>query len=444
VAAFHLFLTGSDDAAIELRKSSAEVERVNGQLGSAEESLIRAKAVLPENVTREEVVVALDAVDTALAAMTGQYEARAAKLRDVRRQISEATDKLNVVSIGRDHSASMVERFKLLDSKYSNDLQRLGAVGEGVAFSSVLPETPCPLCGTPVEKQIDPKQLRPNAPDKYRQAIASEAAKILQLRHGLLVSLEHERHRHEQFENDVVIVTGELESLEHREAVQLSGTRVEFTADPKTLAIRRSELVGQLSAFDEIERLKAEIERLRKSKVRRKITVSREAGDSANAVASYAKVLLNEWGFHDVTSVGLDTDACDLLINGRARLNYGAGKRAIFLTALTVSLLKHALSKGHPHLGVVVIDSPLKAYADPMGTDVRDVAVTTVTEKFYGWLSNWTGPGQIVILENEEIRADTAKLLQPIQFSGVDGIGRIGFYPAINVGNNIFGPNGPQ
>ncbi|MEL4419783.1 hypothetical protein, partial [Shewanella algae] len=75
-------------------------------------------------------------------------------------------------------ATSMRERFALLDLKYSSDLARLGATDEGIAFFQALPETPCPLCGTPVEQHADPDSLKPRAPSKYRRAIAAEAEKI--------------------------------------------------------------------------------------------------------------------------------------------------------------------------------------------------------------------------------------------------------------------------
>lgn len=84
----------------------------------------------------------------------------------------------------------------------------------------------------------------------------------------------------------------------------------------------------------------------------------------------------------------------------------------------------------HPHLGFVVIDSPLKSYADPKSKEQRDIAVSTVTDRFYAWLAKWQGPGQLVILENQEIKDDSKALLKPLEFIGDgDEDGRPGFYP---------------
>lgn len=430
IASFNLFLSGNDDAAVQLRKSNAEVERIKGQLGSAEEALKRVQAGLPSDATRTDISGALERVDQALSAMTSHYEGRAAKLRELRGQIAEASDKLNAATNSRNHCASMVERFELLEQKYSSDLDRLGATNEGVAFFQVLPETPCPLCGTPVEQQVDPRDLQPGAPNRYRDAIAAEVQKIRNLRQGLILSLEHERQLYAEFRQVAANLTAELSVLQNREAAVLSGVRIEFTGDPKTLAIRRGELSAQLAILDEMDRLTAEIERLKKAKVRPRVQVNRDGGTSSRSVADLSRGLLEAWGFTDIANISLDAGQCDLVINDRPRLSYGAGKRALFLTALTISLMEHALKNGHPHLGVVVIDSPLKAYADPTSVESRDIPVSTVTDKFYAWLSKWQGPGQVVILENEKIRPETANDLQPIEFTGVEGIGRPGFYPA--------------
>jgi hypothetical protein len=429
VAAFNLFLTGSDDAAIELTKSTSEVERIVGQLTSAQDALARTQAGIPPDIKRLEVIDSMARVEESLSALTTQYEARALQLRIVRTELSDVVVTLNKATVERDHSSAMVERFELLEKKYLSDLQRLGATDEGIGLFQALPNTPCPLCHTPAEAQIDPKNLKPGAPQKYRVAITAEIQKIRSLRHGLLHSLERERERSNNLALKTQNLTTTLGALEHSESKQLNETRVEFSADPRVLAHRHSELSALLGSFDEIERLTLEIERLKKSKIQKRVPVSREGGTSGLEVAAYAKNLLNDWGFLDVTTVSLDALECDIIINGRKRLSFGAGKRALFLTALTIALMQHSMVKGYPHLGLVVIDSPLKAYADVNKTANPEIPAATVTENFYSWLSYWKGPGQIVVLENQEISNELATAIGAIQFSGVNGVGRTGFYP---------------
>lgn len=425
IASFSLFLTGMDDAAVTLRKKTSEVDRIKGQLSSAEDALKRVQVGLPSDAKRNDVSDALDRVDEVLIAMSTQYEQRAVKLRDLRREIGDASDGLAKSTNAQNHAKSMIDRFELLEQKYSNDMERLGAANEGVAFFQELPSVPCPLCRTPPDAQ----DLRPEAASKYRAAINAEAEKIRSLRAGLLVALAGERRRLQILQTAVGEFSTQFAALQSREALVLQGTRIEFSADPKQLAIRRSELSAQLSIFDEMERLRAEIDRLKKLKLRPKVQVNREGGTSGRSVADAARGYLEHWGFTDIENIGLDAEACDLTLNDRARLSFGAGRRALYLSALVIALMEHALEQGHPHLGVVVIDSPLKAYADPDSDEQHDVPLTTVTEKFYCWLASFAGRGQIIVLENERISAKVAGPLALIEFTGVPGAGRAGFYP---------------
>jgi len=224
-------------------------------------------------------------------------------------------------------------------------------------------------------------------------------------------------------------LAGDMSALQRREAMVLQNARIEFTADPKSLALRRSELSAQLSNFDEMQHLTVEISRLKKATVRKRITVTREAGTFGREVANRAKELLDAWGFSTIENTALDDEACDLRIDDRPRLSYGAGVRGLYLSSLVVAFMAHALEKGHPHLGVVVLDSPLKTYADPESTEEHEVPPETVIDRFYGWLSTWSGRGQIIVLENEPIKPRTADALAPVTFTRIRGKGRYGFYP---------------
>lgn len=428
VASFNLFLTGLDDAAIKVNKSNSEVDRIKGQLTSAEDSLVRVKAGINSDVVRADVQAALSSVDTTLSALNRQYEARATKLRSVRKEIAQAVSELSQWTARRGQSGAMISRFEILEQKYNNDLERLGATQEGVAFFLDLSEIPCPLCGTPPLAQ-DHAPVQLEQPARYRAAIGAEANKIFRLREGLIAALATEKERFERFSEKVNRKRAELERLEQQEAADLSDTRVEFSADPKTLAERRSELSGQLGTLDEIERLEAEITRLKGLKVRPRIVVTRDGGTDGRAVADLSKALLEAWGFSDIKNISLDASACDLVLNDRPRLSYGAGKRALYLSALTIALMEHALEEGHPHLGTVVIDSPLRAYGDPKYAGDGDVPAATVGEKFYEWLAQFQGTGQIIVLENTNVPATLAKNLPTEEFVGAEGVGRAGFYP---------------
>ena len=138
---------------------------------------------------------------------------------------------------------------------------------------------------------------------------------------------------------------------------------------------------------------------------------------------------MNAWGLEEILSVEFDAINYDFKFNGRQRASYGKGVRGILTSAVSLSIMKHSLTETNPHLGVVVIDSPLKAYADAESTETRETPIETVRERMYKWLSNWTGPGQIVVIENERVPDDLRTKLHVHEFSGKAPSKRRGFYP---------------
>ena len=138
---------------------------------------------------------------------------------------------------------------------------------------------------------------------------------------------------------------------------------------------------------------------------------------------------MHSWGFEYIESIQLDIMECDIRIDGRARLSYGAGLRSIFLAALAIGFLSYSIDNSHPNLGCLIIDSPLKAYGEAKNSSDVTVPVTTVRNSFYEWLSNWKGNGQLIVLENEPVNENIYAQLKPIQFTGTLDLGRYGFYP---------------
>lgn len=430
VSSYSLFLTGLDDAAVELYKSSSEKDEAKGMLAAAESELARLGGLIPADADRASTVAALARIDEHLDMFATQLQARSSILKELRQQIGIESEALTAASTELASAKTMRERFAMLELKYSNDLARLGATDEGIAFFEALEETPCPLCGTPAEQHLDPSNLKPRAPSKYRSAIAAEAEKIRDLRRGLQPSLAHEEARMSRATADVQRLTASLELLETQEKLVLRTVGQEFDADPRGLAESHTRLSALIDAFDESTRLRGEIARLEQATKQKRTPLVRDGGSNGDKVGAIARQILNDWGFTSIQSVHVDAAACDLLIDGRRRLSYGAGKRGLFLSSMAIALMQHALKEGHPHLGVVVLDSPLKAYAQKESADTdRDIPTATVNASFYGWLSRFKGLGQIIVLENEGVDPATARALGAIEFTDDYTRGRQGFYP---------------
>jgi hypothetical protein len=262
---------------------------------------------------------------------------------------------------------------------------------------------------------------------RQRGALSKEAEKVAALRAGLQIALANERAVVARERESTRVYQERFEDISARERQALANGVAQFAADPKALAVARTDLAAQVALFEEHARLSAEYQRLRNRSLTKPAPLSRSNESEASDAGGVIRDLLHSWGFTEIQTVELDPTECDLKLDGRRRLTYGAGKRAVFLAAMVVGLLKHSMDKGYPHLGTVVIDSPLKSYADPKNMDVS-ASPTTVRDAFYAWLASWDGPGQVVVLENEPVVAETAERLKPTEFAGRFGNGRQGFY----------------
>src|SRR3546814_16286533 len=83
---------------------------------------------------------------------------------------------------------------------------------------------------------------------------------------------------------------------------------------------------------------------------------------------------ISDWS-SDVCS----SDLFDLIIDGKRRRNNGKGVRAIPHAAFKVALLTFCRSRGLPHPGFLVLDTPLITYRHPIhsraGAPEADAAV---------------------------------------------------------------------
>ena len=111
------------------------------------------------------------------------------------------------------------------------------------------------------------------------------------------------------------------------------------------------------------------------------------------AVHEFCKVMsevLKAWQFPGDCQVSFDDTAFDVKIDGKARRSNGKGVRALTHSAFKIALLLYCREAGLPHPGVVVLDTPLLAYRDPIRSrqgaleeGEAAIAVSSVQEKFF-------------------------------------------------------------
>ncbi len=148
--------------------------------------------------------------------------------------------------------------------------------------------------------------------------------------------------------------------------------------------------------------------------------------------------VLREWQFPGDHHISFDEQTYDLRIDGKLRTNNGKGVRAITHAAFKVGLLIFCRSRGLPHPGVVVLDTPLLTYRDPLknpkfgdlSDDERALAQTALKQRFFKHLNSIRDLGQFIVFENVDPPNNIEDLAKVEVFSGAAGA-RYGLFPPI-------------
>lgn len=432
-SALAVILRGSDDSEMLLPPSTNDRNIAKGHVEAINEQISSLLADVPEGLTL------LDAIE-GLSKVTGEIEAinlymkshalELAELKQARLEIDREGRRLF-----RECSAlkEAENRFRLLDKKYISDQQRLQAVATAASVATSFETRPCPLCRTDIQHQLRHQEQDEKAP-MLRLAVLAENEKISGLREGLKAALN-------DVLNDLNEVTEALKGNEKearendkKQNALLVPRNIDTTSGLAALADRKVVLTVAIGNLSRVDSLRSRLAEMKDKSKRKKQIVDRDMSESSTVLCKRVKVLLDDWGVPGVDSVHFDDGVSDIEINHRKRTSYGKGKRGIFLTAYMTALMERAIENNHPHLGLVIIDSPVVTYKDPkhgINSDGEELLDDSVKDRFYAWLARRSEYGQIIILENEEPGSETLEKLNFTEFVGVNNTnGRSGFFPA--------------
>jgi hypothetical protein len=432
-AAFKLLLTGTDDSAlVAVRTVSGRREQDTGKIELLDQMVGDLQAELDEEGIEEDQLNdqvgrldesirkqngALATVQSALNSILERRGVAAREVRDKRARIAEIDE--------------LVERFRLLDSHYQTDLNRLAAIHESGSLFVHLEQQPCPLCGAlPASQHLD-SQCEGNTEaivkaanaeiikiHRLQSELADTARSLKTERHGLLESLAVIDEEYRACEQELNEIASPAVSTERASYDQLVSERAEarFKLEKidrlKRLIARRSELISEQTDTDG-------------GPSATKTHVSKNVLDE---FAQTIEGILQEWHFPNASRVFFDDGKRDFQISGKDRGSTGKGLRAITHAAVKIGLMEFCRERGLPHPGFVVLDSPLLAYWKPEG-DEDDLRGTDLKEMFYRYLLGLSRDSQVVILENEHPPDFVVRGGNVIVFTKNPHHGRYGFFP---------------
>lgn len=309
----------------------------------------------------------------------------------------------------------LLRRFKLLTEQFNSDLQRLEFILEGGEIISKLTIENCPTCG---EKLILDKHLGHSNLESI-QVINSEVLfasynaekkKILLNLNDLIMTinnLEHENH----------IITHEISVLEKMYQVIKEKIDEELKPTRTSLKNKINRVVDEKLIKEKIGYLKQQLHRFQSqisnsNQIENNSPANQSSSDDTiysvdnhiNQLCEIMNSYLLEMSFPDVKVgneiVKFDSNANDFIINGKARSVYGKGYRAIIYSVFLVSFMKFCRNNSLPHIGFVVIDSPLTTYQEKENELPEEKIPEDLKERFINTLSSEKNL-QIIIFENK-------------------------------------------
>lgn len=322
------------------------------------------------------------------------------------------------------------DRFVLLEQHYKSDLNRLIFVQEGGSFLNQLDNQVCPVCFQKIDSEHE-HQIIENT--KIIEAVLAESKKISKK----LSDLKDTITELEVFINDK---SKELHlTKEKYSSIQL---KIDEELSPKANFIKsrlfkivegERNLAKKHVLEDEINEIEARLLEFENdlSNISKGVKPSvRISALHSDKMSKFIEKRLNAWKYDSDVKTRFD-DAYkifDIQIGNKLRKSYGKGKRGVSYAACIIGLSDFCSSFNRKFTRTIVLDSPLTAY-ESNKTKKKTEYSADIVNSFFNDLSMIGGNRQIIILDNKSPEQTLRGSYKHIEFSGVKGIGRPGFFP---------------
>jgi hypothetical protein len=434
-SAFKYVLTGVDDSALVAIREAKETQAKLVVNRNALEALIETRqSKLPSTEQLDRLRDQLNRTEQRIASIgedvagdERQHMDAGARFRLLDRFVQSVRRRKSEVD-------GLLQRFVLLDEHYESDLGRLAAIAQSGAIFSALHQAPCPFCGAPPEAQSHESTCDVD-PDQIVSAARAEIERIETLRQGLV-----ETKKRLVIENDQLGLRADQATHEQRTASRRSQELAAILRERRRgigdLDREAQGLRGQLKDADIVVELKTELATMDETiaadeEIKVASTVLSLPPAETTEFAEEIENTLKAWDFPEAGRVAWEETRTDVLIGTRRRGEQGKGLRAITFSAFVLTLMKRCIEKSRPHLGVVVLDSPLLAYWKPEGR-ADDLRGTKVDECFYRWMQSLPKTSQVIIIENRPLPDWVDSVAHVIHFTKNKSEGRFGLFQPLS------------
>ena len=429
-----LLLTGTDDSSlIPLKKpeiAKAELGAQDALLGDLIEEYEEDLRSRAEHVA--DLPAQLERLEASIRESEEAVERQRLGFEEQESTRRTAWERRDAVQQRESEVKALLERFTLLDQHYTSDLRRLEAIAEAGFFFVALAAGTCPLCGAPAGDHAHDAAPHDADIGGLRASCEREIAKISKLQEELAKAVADLRAEQNSLAREVQDLTKTYRSANALVRETLAPALSEARAQHAKLVETRSDLRQSLSLAERIEMLKQ-----RQQEVAGTV-VSRSTGDRpllpAESLQHFNRAfetLLEAWHFPHEKPVMFDPSIQDFVLGSRRRGEQGKGLRALTHAAFSIGLLDACRTLNRPHVGFVLLDSPLVTFreAEPEDDSLGEPEKAEVKQCFYRDLASRMKADQVIVVENEDPEDGLRPGIVCHLFTKRDGDGRYGFFP---------------
>jgi hypothetical protein len=353
------------------------------------------------------------------------------------KQLKDIYDNIQKLKSKKLFNIELLKRFNLLSDQFNSDLKRLEFILEGGEILSRLNTENCPTCGKRLDEcSIEHKNSKevvdsPKSEMLYK-SYSSEKKKILLNVNDLSKTMDNLKMDNENLEKRIGIVEYEYQQIKEKIDKELRPTqdslkeKIKKEVESKLVRAKIDYLKSKLIKFETQKPLLIEQESESIKNQTEKITklINENVSELSNTMNNY----LIKMHFPDIKkdkcNVEFNFETNDFTINGKHRSVFGKGYRSILYSVFLISLMKFSKEKSLPHVGFVIIDSPLTTFQESEDNSSEEKVSDELKTRFIDTFASEKDI-QILILENKFPLKNTN--FNFIEFTGDEKTGRYGF-----------------
>ncbi len=436
-------LTGVDDSSIVEVPDNRELKQANsGKIEIVEEMLKAAMAELSSMYPGVDSLKSLELQDqsTKLEAtlerfrldLSGEQTNVDSLIRERRHLVSERDDCLDLM----EDCTSTIGRFELLKTSYASDMKRLVALEIGAEALMAGAKLTCILCGAEPEHQHVEHGFE--AVETSRTAVEAELRKVKAESAGLLKAIDARVAEQTRLQRQVTRID-DLVLAKDNEISIAKRAEANTRHNYERLDTMRKSLHEALSVERRIASLNDRLKELSayRPAPRPRGSVAVGAGTVVgDELAAAVQEIFHAWRYPGSPRISFNEKTHDILMNGKQRNANGKGVRALLNAAFKIGVMDVCRRRGVPHPGVIVLDSPLLSYRDPitsrhgaLSADEEELETANLKFHFYNDLIRRSTEAQFIILENQDPPFTLPEGVREHRFAGEHGTeGRRGLF----------------